>query len=257
MHLLWHNPQFLYLFLYWAVLSSFLYFVPLFHNLCFGHLDVLLVWEFFLGHFGVFGGFFGGEGLQGAGELLSILFKEVLPTVSAVVKLLCILRVWRAHKPQIHPSVFTWVGFGRGEVGNGMQFNFSFNEVPSWGHIKQKEPVFVPAENHTDRALQSDREKARSANKPCPHLPETVPWHCPVSVLPLLNYTCLGCCCHRSLEQLPSFRARLLVLWPSSLSQMSTPVYTCRISISSFLGRPNLSVTGNLHHSRERQEPSC
>lgn len=138
-----------------------------------------------------------------------------------------------------------------------MQFNLSLSSVPSWGHIKQKDPEFASMDNHTDSALQSEiKQKVptqQALSPPClRQSPDTGP-----SLIPLSNDPCLGCCCHRSLEQLPSFRAGLLILWPFSLSQTSKPIHTCRISISSFLGRPNLSVTGNLHSSHERQEPSC
>lgn len=153
-------------------------------------------------------------------------------------------------------QIFPWARFDRGEDGERMQFNLSFNNVPNWGHMKQRDPVFVSTDNPTDSAYQSEI-KQEVPTSPVPTLPETVPWHCPIAVLPLLNYPCLGCSCHRSLEQLPSLRAGLLILWPFSLSQMSKPIFTCRISISSFLGRPNLSVSGNLHKSHERQEPSC
>lgn len=200
--------------------------------------------------FGVSGGFLGFlRGLHGARELLSTIFKEVLPTVRPVIKLLCILRVVKTHKTQIHPSTFTWARFDRGETENGMQFNLSFNSAPSWDHTEQKDPVFVSMDNHTDSVLPSEIKQEvptqQALSPPC------------LRHFPLLNYLCLGCSCHRSLEQLPSFKAGLLILWPFSLSQMSKPTYTCRISIISFLGRPNLSVTGNLHNSHERQEPSC
>lgn len=57
-----------------------------------------------------------------------------------------------------------------------MQFNIGSNNVSSSGYIKQKDSVFVHMENHADSVLQSDTDKAESANKPCSHLAsDTVP----------------------------------------------------------------------------------
>lgn len=80
-------------------------------------------------------------------------------------------------------QIFAWARFDRGEDGDGMQFNLGFNNVPSWGHMKQKDAVFVSTDNHTDRVYQS-QIKQEEPTSPVPTLPETVPWHCPIPVLP-------------------------------------------------------------------------
>lgn len=128
LHLPWHNPQFLYFFLYWAFLSSSLHLLPLFHNLCFGCLDVLLVWGGFLLFWGFWWGFFG-EGLRGAEELLSILFKEILPTKRAAIKLLCILRVGRAHKTQIHTNTKSSSSSSSSNANNTQIINISLSKI--------------------------------------------------------------------------------------------------------------------------------